>query len=425
MQDGAAKLPAAQVATQGAELSFHLTGHDQSKAGKLSLSSLRVVDQLAQKRFLPVVAAGDFTLAGEALTGRATVRDAAKGATLVTADIRQSAAGPAGSAEIKSDLVFAQGGLQPADLSPLAKGMASEVAATLHFTGRAAWTDKGLTASNGRLTTANAAFKSSFGPVSGLAADLALTSLAPVTAAPGQTVTAQQLGWLIPLTDIKAVFGLTPTAITLSEAGATLAHGRASLGPLTAPLDPNAVLDGTLMLENVDIGELVSKSSMADSVSIQARVNGSLPFSVSPSGMKLTNGLLASIGSGRLSIKRQALTGAVATAGSAGAQPNAIQDFAYQALENLAFDSLEAKLESRPGGRLGAVFHLIGRNDPPGSPKARISMIDAIRGHAFDKPIPLPKATPVDLTLDTSLNFDELLKAYGAFGRNGSASVQP
>ena len=100
-----------------------------------------------------------------------------------------------------------------------------------------------------------------------------------------------------------------------------------------------------------------------------------------------------------------------------------MQDFAYQALENLAFDELEAKVDSRPEGRLGVIFHLKGRNDPPVGQKARISVVDLARGTAFDKPIPLPKGTPVDLTLDTSLNFDDLMAAYSRIGR--SDAVQP
>ena len=72
------------------------------------------------------------------------------------------------------------------------------------------------------------------------------------------------------------------------------------------------------------------------------------------------------------------------------------------------------------------MLHVKGRHDPPTAPVTRIGLIDLLRGHAFDKPIPLPKGTPVDLTLDTSLNFDELLAAYGGIRTaSGSAGVQP
>ena len=44
--------------------------------------------------------------------------------------------------------------------------------------------------------------------------------------------------------------------------------------------------------------------------------------------------------------------------------------------------------------------------------KARVGLLDLLRGRAFNKRIALPAKTPVDLTLDTSLNFDELLEAW-------------
>ncbi len=89
----------------------------------------------------------------------------------------------------------------------------------------------------------------------------------------------------------------------------------------------------------------------------------------------------------------------------------------------MAFDALDATVDSRPMGRLGVVFHLKGRHDPEKDVPARIGVVELARGTAFNQPIPLPKGTPVDLTLDTSLNFDDLMAAYGRIGR--SDAVQP
>ena len=91
---------------------------------------------------------------------------------------------------------------------------------------------------------------------------------------------------------------------------------------------------------------------------------------------------------------------------------NAVQDFAYQALENLAFDSLAADINSVGEGRLQMVFHIKGRSDPPKPQTADVAVSDIIDGTALQKPVPLPSGTPIDLTLDASLNFDELLKSY-------------
>jgi hypothetical protein len=97
---------------------------------------------------------------------------------------------------------------------------------------------------------------------------------------------------------------------------------------------------------------------------------------------------------------------------AAPAPVNAIQDFAYQAMENLAFDHLEAGVNSTDQGRLSILFHIKGQHDPKVAEKAKVGILDLLRGRAFNKRIALPAKTPVDLTLDTSLNFDELLAAW-------------
>jgi hypothetical protein len=143
-----------------------------------------------------------------------------------------------------------------------------------------------------------------------------------------------------------------------------------------------------------------------------AHISGTVPFALTPDGVRFAMGRVAATGPGRLSIKREALTASVGVGAEGQAPPNAVQDFAYQALENMAFDALDGTIDSRPMGRLGMVFHLQGRNDPPQAAETRVGVVDLLRGRAFDKPLPLPKGTPVDLTLDTSLNLDELLKSY-------------
>ncbi len=100
-----------------------------------------------------------------------------------------------------------------------------------------------------------------------------------------------------------------------------------------------------------------------------------------------------------------------------------MQGFAYQALQDLAFDKLEAQVASRPMGRLGVIFRIQGRHDPPKGGEVRIGVFDLLRGQALDKPLDLPKGTGVNLTLDTSLNLDELLAAYA--GAAHSDAVQP
>ena len=72
------------------------------------------------------------------------------------------------------------------------------------------------------------------------------------------------------------------------------------------------------------------------------------------------------------------------------------------------------------------LFHVKGRHDPPEKQEIRIGLMDLIRRRFLGKPLPLPSGTQVNLTLDTTLNLDQLLADYAEFRRaRGSAPVQP
>ena len=185
------------------------------------------------------------------------------------------------------------------------------------------------------------------------------------------------------------------------------------------PLEPGKTISGAVVIQHLNLGELIAASSLADKVKLEAVVDGRLPFTFGPEGLRFHEGRITAVRPGRLEIARTALTGVAASPADApGAPPaqtgqvNAIQDFAYQAMENLAFDQLEAGVNSTDKGRLGILFHIKGRHDPKVAEKAKVGILDLLRGRAFDKRIALPAKTPVDLTLDTSLNFDELLAAW-------------
>jgi hypothetical protein len=425
IRDGQAKLPVSEATATDGQGLLTLRGQGAPETGRLTLDMIRVTDAAAQRRFNPVEALGALDLKSMIWAGDVRVRDAAKDRPLALVHVSQSMGSADGSAVIDAThLDFQPGVLQPDELSPTA-GLIGEVKAATRFTGRIDWKE-GKVTSSGRFDTEGAAFKSQFGQVRGAAAHIAFDSLIPVTAPSGQVFTADAVDWIAPLTQVQARFGLTETATVINHANATLAGGMATMGEMELPFDGGRIA-GRAELTGIDLGALVAGSSLADSVTVQAKINGVLPFSMGEAGFRIEDGFAVATGPGRLSIKRSALTGvAVGGATAEAARPNAVQDFAYQALENLAFDTMEAKIASRPEGRLGVVFHIKGRNDPPtGKSYTEVGALDLLTGKAFQKPLALPKGTPIDLTLDTSLNFDDLLKAYQEFGISGSASVQP
>ena len=369
----------------------------------IHLEPALVTDEAAPKRFAPVRAGGDVRLERARIQARLGLATA-KGEALGTVSLLDDMDRGDGSAVIDSSpLRFVRGGLQPLDLSPLAAGLRS-VQGLARFKGQIAWARSATPTSSGELSVDGLDMASPAGAVTGLRADVHFTSLTPLTTAPGQVLTVRSIDAPVPLHDLRLVFALEPEDLQIQSAQLNAADGVVRLEPLRLALTGGRPSDGVLAVSGLDLGKLVAASSLADKIRLEAVVDGRLPFQIGPNGLTLLQGRLAAVRPGRLSIQHELLTGS--------SHPNAVQDFAYQALGDLAFDVLDATMESRPAGRLGVLFHIKGRYDPAVGREAYVGVKQLIDGTAFQKSIPLPKGTPINLTLDTSLNFNQLLTDY-------------
>jgi hypothetical protein len=204
--------------------------------------------------------------------------------------------------------------------------------------------------------------------------------------------------------------------------------GQVRIESLDVPFEPKAPVRGTLLFEGVQLHDLVEASPFGDHVELDAKVSGRIPFERVDGKVRITGGTLRAIQPGRLSIQRAALTAVQSLDQAPAAATDTFTDFAYQAMENLAFDRLEAAIDTHPDGRLGVLFHITGRHDPPQKQEIRLTWLDLIRRNFLNRKLPLPSGTGVDLTLDTTLNLDELLADYAEYDRlrsSGSAPVQP
>lgn len=390
----------------------------------VDIASARVHDTAEKPRFRPLDLSGRVGLAHDLWTGTLDLRRPA-GAQIARAVLRQDGASGAGEVRITTPtLNFAPGGLQPADLSPLAEPLGAGVQGEAAFAGGFSWTKDGAT-SQGEFQVRDLAFKSPAGEVSGLSGQVRFTSLAPLIAPPGQTLHAQKIDAVLPLTDVTAAFALEEKALVVEGGQASAGGGTVRVARLSVPLQPGQPIKGAVSLEGVQLHDLVEASPFGDRVDLDARVSGQIPFEVQGDKARVSGGDLHAIAPGRLSINRAALT-SVTAQGSVEAPAPAAQavqstdtftDFAYQAMENLAFDKLDAGLNTRSDGRLGVLFHIVGYHDPPKHQEITISLWDLIRKKFLGRKLPLPSGTGVDLTLDTTLNLDDLLKDYSDFER--------
>ncbi len=393
----------ARAASTGGRLEI-VGGAGGLESGFIDAANARLTDANAAQRFAPLLASGRLTLQDGQWRGSIGIVVAQTKRALASVTLRHDMRTDLGEALIVSNITFAPEDFQPGELSPLLASL-TQAKGSAKFRGRIAWNADGQT-SSGTLSVEDADFNGPLGAVKQMRTAIVFTSLTPLATASAQTLAVQKIGLLVPVSDLMLKFEYAADALRIESLEAAAANGHVALAPMTVLFDPKSTMSGTLKLAEVNLSSLIAASNLADKVTLDAPVTGEIPFRYGPQGLRVTNGYFAATRPSRLSIRRTVWTGGETV------QTDAIRDFAYQALENLAIDAMDARLNSLPAGRLGVVFHIKGRNDPAVGQETRIGIVDLIQGHAFDKPLPLPKGTPVDLTLDTSLNFDELLDAY-------------
>lgn len=382
------------------------------------VDTAQVADATTPRRFNTLTASGEAALANENWTGDF---DLDSGGTRVgRLELSHDGWAGVGGVTIETPMLqFAEGGLQPARLSPLVESFVQPpVTGSAQFSGRIDWVADGEGSSSGRLVIPGLDFVSPAGPVKGLKGQVDFTSLIPLTTAPGQRLAADSLESLTPFTGAALEFGIDKAGITVAAADVRVAGGVVRVEPFVVPLDPTQGFSGVIVLENVQLGEVLAGSGFGDKASLDAVVSGRLPFTSTPGrGVRITGGSLRAVQPGRLSIQREALSAVETGGGGAEVPPNTVQDMAYQAMENLAFDVLTAEVNSLDEGRLGVLFHIVGRHDPPQRQELRLSLSELISREFLKRDLPLPSGTGVDLTLDTTLNADQLVSDLLALNR--------
>ncbi len=399
-----AVLPLADARLDNGAGRLRFAAADGALSGNIAVTAARMSDRQSAKRFNPVLGSGTITLAGGVWRGRFKTTDNEK-FPLGDVTFTHFQARGSGNASIAApNLVFSPDKLQPESISPLlAKFRRAEGSAS--FQGTIDWTSEGLN-SRGKLVVGSMNFLTPMGEAHSTKTEIDFTSLLPPVSADNQGVTISRVDWTLPLSTVGLKFSFSPTAIHVGGVDSDIAGGHVSMDPFTIDLANPGRVEGKAQLTSISLAALVAASNLGSKLKLDSMVSGEIPFVSGPEGFRISGGHIAADAPGHLSIDPSLW------AESGSASTNAVQDFAYQALQNLAFDNLTAELNSVDNGRLRVVFHIRGWNDPPTPQTANIPVTDLLNGSAFQKKIPLPSKTPIDLTLDVSLNFDELLKSY-------------
>ena len=420
---GSAVLPTSEAKVEDITADLAFNGGAGGPVGTVHLTRAAILDTASNPRFRPLSTTGTVSLAAGHWTGRFEVAGGGKGTPLAVATLAHDTARQEGTADITAaKIAFTPDGLQPGDLSAAAAKSVWRVTGEASFAGHYAWKANTPVTSSGEASVHFKDFHLGAGTGSGLQTHLTFTGLGPLSTAPDQVATIDRIESVTPITGIEVHYRLTPKTVEVASAVALAGSGKVTLDPLSLLLAPRSSAQGQIKVVNVDIGSILSSTDLADKISLKAVVAGVVPFTLGPEGLRVANGRLVSVGPGRLSIKRQVLAG---SAPGGPATSGTVKDIAYQALENLAFDDLDGVLESRPNGRLGLILHIRGRHDPDKALPSQINLIDVLRGRMAETPLNLPKGTPVNLTLDTSINFDDLMQTLAHPERDAADTAAP
>lgn len=397
-----------------------------SRPGRLTLTTeveqVAISDASPAGRFLPIDAKGRIALIDNQWTGALDM--ARKGMALGQISLSHEGRTGQGQLDILTPMLnFTEQGLQPSDLSPLAADfIQSPVEGSAQFEGQFRWHNDSSD-SHGRITVPNLDFTSPAGKVEGMRGTIELTSLAPVTTDDQQRLWIDTLHTVVPLTNLDVNFSLQEKWLRLSGGTINAAGGRISIEPFDVPLNSSTPWEGVIVVHQVQLNDLIKSANLGEKAFLDAVVSGRLPFRFIPGeGWKIVNGQLGSVRPGRLSITPEVFDELGAGGGAVPSEdlpPNTMQDLAYQAMQDLAISDLTADVNSLENGRLGVKFRINGRHDPPQREQLRLTFMELIRRDFLNKKLNLPSDTPIDLTLDTTWNANQIASDLMEYVRRG------
>ena len=251
--------------------------------GKLSVSgaSFGLADRTATARFEPMIARDAMLiLQNNRMEANVLLRTAAAGHEVMRAVVLHDLSSARGSADLVVDgLTFdqAKGGLQPDDLSLLAKGLIANVNGKITGSGRIVWDARSLT-STGSFASDQLDLAAAFGPVKGVSGMLRFVDLLGMVTAPHQVLKVASVNPGIEVIDGTIDIELRPDqVIRLNGARWPFVGGTVSLEPTDLRMALPEQRRFTLTIKGLDAAKLLEQMQLGN-VSASGIFDGQLPL---------------------------------------------------------------------------------------------------------------------------------------------------
>ena len=307
--------------------------------------ALTVADRAERVKFYPL-AANDvhFTLAGNDIRATGTLRHPASGAAVTGVDIVHHLGSGDGRALLDvAALRFAQGGLQPDNITPLTEGVIALVEGTLRGRGEIDWNGTKVS-STGDFATDSVDLAAAFGPVTGIAGTIHFTDLLGLETAPGQMVTLATVNPGILVEKGKLSFQLLPGQLVSVERGEwPFMDGKLILRETILNLGKPSAKRLTFEVDGLNANTLIQSFEFKE-VGADGIFDGVLPMIFDDAGGRIVGGRLDSRAPG----------GALRYNGVVNkANLGLFGGIAFNALRDLRFKSMIVRLDGDLAGEFG------------------------------------------------------------------------
>lgn len=243
----------------------------------LSEGTFTLLDRGEKDRFRPLAARdATLTLAGNAITAEADLREPRSGALVTRVALEHDLATATGHADLAVPGIAFTDDLQPTDLTDLALGVVALVEGNVTGSGRIDWDAAGTT-STGRFSSADLDFAAAFGPVEGASGTVVFTDLLGLTTAPNQRLAVRGFNPGIEVYDGEVAIGLREGRF-IDLAGATwpFLGGTLTVRPLTLAIGVAEQRGYILDIQGLEAARFVERMELENLVAT-GTLDGTVP----------------------------------------------------------------------------------------------------------------------------------------------------
>ncbi len=320
--------------------------------------AIKVADaEQAAPRFHPHIANDvRLSLKSGKIGAAATLREPRSSAPVASVAIRHDLSSGAGDAVLDVDqLRFAQGGVQPEAITPLALGIVANVDGRVTGQGRIRWRD-GTVVSDGEFSTPGANLAAAFGPVTGVRGTIRFTDLLGLVSAPDQQITIAEINPGIAVTNGVIRYQLLPDQKLAIAAGEwPFSGGTLTLEPTVLDMANPVARRLTFRIAGLDSATFVQQLEFKN-IAVTGKFDGVLPIVFDSRGGRIENGALTVRPEG----------GTLSYVGDVtNANLGRIARIAFDALKSMRYKQLTIELNGDLDGEIVSKVRFDGTNDKP------------------------------------------------------------